>query len=423
MEVGARWVMAGLADKERVRTVEQSARRHTAWVLGVALAARVWVAWIVVARMPGGWLWTRGTEMGYMAAALLAGRGWSDPYGVTTGPTTAVGPGYPLLLAGVFRVFGVRTVASAVAVLGLQIGVALVTIWLLLRVARRFARESVAVGLVLAWSLSPATMWMPAILWDTSLSALFLLVGVLWAMRLEAAGSGDWLGYGAGCAVAGLVNPSLLPSLLGMGGVAAWRGRRVAGAVLGCVVFAGVYGTWPMRNARVFHAVVLTRAVAGYNLWVGNRAGAAGYLDETAFPTANAGELARYRVRGEVGYDAEKMRLAKQAIATEPGRFARLTMLRTWRFWSGTGNRNGSVFFGLHGVMTMLLGGLGMWLLLRHRRREAMYFLAALAMFPLPYLITHAEFRYRLVIDPVLCVLGAIWLNWMFSRRERSSGA
>jgi hypothetical protein len=44
----------------------------------------------------------------------------------------------------------------------------------------------------------------------------------------------------------------------------------------------------------------------------------------------------------------------------------------------------------------------------RERRlRLAVLFLLPLMIFPLPYYITHAEFRYRLVIDPVLTILGA----------------
>jgi hypothetical protein len=34
-------------------------------------------------------------------------------------------------------------------------------------------------------------------------------------------------------------------------------------------------------------------------------------------------------------------------------------------------------------------------------------FALPLLLFPLPYLITHAEFRYRIVIDPLLAVLAA----------------
>ncbi len=372
--------------------------------------------------MPRGWLWTRGTEMTWMAAAVVHGRGLSDPYGVPTGPTASVAPGYPLLLAGVFRLFGVETTASAAVVLLVQSGINLLTVWAILWMGRRFAGERASVAMALLWGCSLATIWMPAILWETSFSALFLLLAVTCALQLERATQGLWLAWGAACAVAGLMNPSLLPSLGALGAVAAWRGRRWREAVLACVVFAGIYAPWPMRNARVFHATILTRCVAGFNLWVGNREGADGYLNESAFPTFNAGELAVYRAAGEVGYDAGKTRMARMAIASEPARFARLTVIRAWRFWSGTGSRGGSVFFALHGMLTTLLGGLGLCVLMRRREREAVYFLVVLLIFPLPYLITHAEFRYRLVIDPVLCVLGGVALARISSRRLAASG-
>jgi hypothetical protein len=43
------------------------------------------------------------------------------------------------------------------------------------------------------------------------------------------------------------------------------------------------------------------------------------------------------------------------------------------------------------------------------RRRRAIMLLFALPMllFPLPYYLTHAEFRYRIVIDPLMTVLAA----------------
>jgi hypothetical protein len=37
----------------------------------------------------------------------------------------------------------------------------------------------------------------------------------------------------------------------------------------------------------------------------------------------------------------------------------------------------------------------------------AVLFLLPLFLFPLPYYITHAEFRYRLVVDPLLTILAA----------------
>jgi hypothetical protein len=51
---------------------------------------------------------------------------------------------------------------------------------------------------------------------------------------------------------------------------------------------------------------------------------------------------------------------------------------------------------------------MGIWRLWQRRRfNVAVLFLLPLLLFPLPYYITHAEFRYRLVVDPLLTVLAA----------------
>jgi hypothetical protein len=86
--------------------------------------------------------------------------------------------------------------------------------------------------------------------------------------------------------------------------------------------------------------------------------------------------------------------------------FLRLSSVRFLRFWTGTGSNDGSVFYAIHAVLTTSLGCLRVWRLMRERRRRlALLFLLPLMVFPLPYYITHAEFRYRLVIDPLLTIL------------------
>ena len=78
------------------------------------------------------------------------------------------------------------------------------------------------------------------------------------------------------------------------------------------------------------------------------------------------------------------------------------------RFWTGTGTKDGSIFFALHAVLTTGLGAMGLCRLFERRRSSlAVLFLLPLVLFPLPYCITHAEFRYRLVVDPLLTILSA----------------
>ena len=135
-----------------------------------------------------------------------------------------------------------------------------------------------------------------------------------------------------------------------------------------------------------------------------------------AFPTFNAGELAAYRQQGEVAYTARKGREAWAWIAAHPAGFARLTCMRVLRFWSGTGSRNGSPLFALHALLTTLLGFAGAWKLVRAGRLPWPALLPLL-LFPLPYYATHAEFRYRLVLDPLLAAFAAA----AFHRRQQSA--
>jgi hypothetical protein len=58
-----------------------------------------------------------GWETGRIARSIASGQGFSSPFASGTGPTAWLAPIYPYLLAGVFKVFGVYTNASAVAIL------------------------------------------------------------------------------------------------------------------------------------------------------------------------------------------------------------------------------------------------------------------------------------------------------------------
>ena len=58
-----------------------------------------------------------GWEMGRIGRSLAEGQGFSNPFNETTGPTAWEPPLYPFLIAGVFKLFGVYTHASALVLL------------------------------------------------------------------------------------------------------------------------------------------------------------------------------------------------------------------------------------------------------------------------------------------------------------------
>ncbi len=368
----------------------------------------------MTARFPHNWLYSRGIELGTLAQSLVAGQGLSSPFGGSTGPTALLAPGYPAIIALFFRIFGSFTFTAAIAVMAMQLVFSLLTVFFIMQVARRSFGIRTANMSGGFWAVSLPLIWMPTIFWETCLSTLLLVGMMALALHCERTPSGPlWALMGAYSGLAGLVNPSLLPALLAVMGWAAWQTRKTLRYLpVALLALSLVFAPWPIRNARVLHAFIPLRSTVGFELWVGNRAGASGFLDESQFPIFNRWEYDQYAAKGEVAYMRDKSGLAEAYIRAHPAAFLRLSVVRFFRFWTGTGNKDGSVFFSLHAVLTTSLGFMGIWRLLREGRlRLGALFLLPLTVFPLPYYITHAEFRYRLVVDPLLTILAAYALT------------
>ena len=101
-----------------------------------------------------------------------------------------------------------------------------------------------------------------------------------------------------------------------------------------------------------------------------------------------------------------------------PAIFLDLSLRRCFRFWSGTGNLDSPRFDELHALLTSLLGFTGLVFLYRNRMSAfALLMALPLLLFPLPYYITHAEFRYRLNLDPLLTLLAAYAVTQLAAHR------
>src|SRR5580692_4276864 len=231
-----------------------------------------------------------GWEMGHIARSLATGQGFSNPFMSQTGPTAWVAPLYPLLLAGVFRIFGVFTSASAVVILSLNSVFSALTTLAVFEIGRRCYNLRVAVASAWVWALYPpsfqfASRWV----WETPLSTLLLSCAFVLALRIRHTGEpaddrGDvvpklsrqdsmrWLGFGAVWGLLSLSNPSLLVYLPFCGiwalAGAGWRRwPQAAGAALVC---ACIMAPWITRNWIVFHRFVPMRGNGGVELYLGN---------------------------------------------------------------------------------------------------------------------------------------------------------
>lgn len=86
---------------------------------------------------------------------LHVGRGFGSPLFGWTGPTAWMGPIYPGLLAGVFKLFGTYSKASAYVILSLNSIFAALTCLPLHSIVRSVFGEQSAIVTAWAWALFP----------------------------------------------------------------------------------------------------------------------------------------------------------------------------------------------------------------------------------------------------------------------------
>jgi len=246
----------------------------------------------------------------------------------------------------------------------------------------------------------------PLKIWDTSLSAL-MLVAIFAAVSNSRIERMRFIPGGAACAIAGLVNPSLLPTLFALCAWAAWRYKKVP--VAGVVAFLVVFSPWPLRNAFTLHAFIPFRTNFGYELWVGNHPGGNGDFSDAMDPMTNLDQRNAFLSQGELAYMQGKDSMARGYIHSNPGSFIRLSLKRVFRFWMGTAQ-------GTEGTSAplVLLAGAGLVLLWRRRALFVLYALPLL-LYPLPYYITHADARFQVVMDPLLVILAALAIDALLS--------
>lgn len=410
-------------------TATRPGRQTLFAIFGAALLMRLMALWSNITSHPHTWFFSHPWEMGLLASSLLHHQGYSSPFGVPTGPTAFIAPGYPTLIAGIFAVFGIGTFGSALVIMGLHIALGLATIWIVMHVAGTVFGKGTATLAGWFWALSPPLWFIPEIFWETSFSAAFLLGSIAIALRIRTRPTlGAWISFGALCAVMALINPALMFVLLGILGWLAWQTRAQSwrGPVLALLTLLAVYSPWPIRNAYRFHAFIPLRSTVGFELWMGNRPGATGRLDESVFPMFSHKELAKYVEKGEVAYVQQKSDLAWSFIRSHPGWFAQMTARRVARFWIGTGNTETSPVFPIHAILSSCFGFAGLLLAWRRGKRAfAVLAMVPILLFPVPYYISHAEFRYRLNIDPLMTVLAAYAVSelaaLLFRRRHGNS--
>jgi len=384
-----------------------------------------------------------GAEMGRIARALVTGRGYADPFISQSGPTAWVTPLFPLILSGIFRVFGVYSTLSAWAILIFDSLLNALMIPLIWETGERCFGPRTARWSGWIWALYPAAIqYAVKWIWETTLTAFLFQLALVIALRAGYVSSrvggrvgsradgptwSRWLGFGLVWGLMALSNPGLLLFLPVCGvWILARSGKawqvHLPKAIGSGLIFLAVIAPWSWRNEQVFHQFVPFRTNFGAELYLGNGPGATGVLMIYDQPSKNMQQFELYRQMGEIRYTAWRGELARQAIHADLPRFIRLCLTRVYFFWFGISNADISPLadFGrrINYGFTSLAGLLGLALALRRRIPAAGLFAAAFLLLPAAYYIVTAHARFRHPLEPLITLLGVFLFQQGRSRRS-----
>src|SRR5271170_1409023 len=376
-------------------------------------------------------------ESGNIAHSLATGHGFSSPFRVDTGPTAWMTPLFPLLLAGIFRIFGAYTFHAWAATVLLNISSCTLACVPIYYAAKRIGGIVLAAGAASLWAIFPNAILMPVeSMWDASISAL-LVATILWATLALAESQRlcNWCAYGLLWGVALMFNATLAALFPFLAGWLVYRAHQqnrewFTNAAAAVIIIFLCCVPWTIRNYRVFHQFVPLRSVLGLQLWLGNNDHTQDIFRGDLHPIYNSAEREKYIAMGEIPYMQQKKQEAIAYMVSHPAREARLITYRMISIWSGGTPYPLQDFLGtpslqFRGVLafnlTAAVGALcGIIILFRERSPFAVPMAAFPLIYPWAYYLTLALPRYRLPIDSIVMLLLAICIQRLARKLSRT---
>ena len=390
----------------------------TIWTVLIALAIRLAVVPFVFDE----WMSPYNIahyEQGNVARALLAGHGFGSPF-LSNQPSAIMPPVYPLIVAALFWIFGIHTVASMIAILSLNCIFSSLTCIPVFLIARRSFGPRVAQWAGWGWAFSPYGIYFSAEwAWSTHLLLLCLCWLFYMAQNLECSSRlGLWTGFGLLAGFAGLTEPSILVVVPFLMALAAWRlaheGKRwLLPGLVASLALAAAISPWMVRNALVFHRIIPMRDSMGLEMYLSNNGYSLHWRSGDHHPNHDPKELAEYNA-GELAFMDHKAAQAASYIHAHPNWYAWMSVRRALYLWTGYWSfdpvylaqepldpANIPVATGLS-----LLGFLGVIFAWRRQPIEVIRYAGLLFLYPLMYYFVHPEAYRMRPLDPFLVVLG-----------------
>ncbi len=388
-----------------------------------------------------------GFEMGRIARALATGRGFSDPFGGHSGPTAWVTPLYPLILALVFKIFGVYSLASAWVILTFNSACSAFTAPAIYEVGWRCFGRTPRGQRLASWSgwlwvfLPAALQYAVHWVWEMSLSTAILAWIFVVALRIRGLEGHSvplekrqsvrsWAFFGLLWGLLALSNSSLLTFLPFCAAWIAWHEVRghfasvVRNAIVAGACFSIVITPWVARNWYVFHVFLPMRSNFGAELFESARFSNEGFPTMATLPlTDRHPDTQEYLHLGEVMYSRKKGSEAAVIIREHPKLFLLHALKRFIFFWDGVPdpvyNLKSLISEALRELNYSFLsigGLLGLGLALKNRVPGAWLFFWAFVSIPTLYYFISVQARFRHPLEPSIIIL----LVYLFQSAERS---
>lgn len=375
-------------------------------------------------------------ELERTAISLATTGVYGNPYAIPTGPTAHVSPGYTLILAGLFRLFGIGTFAEiikellATAVTALQIAL-LPAVSVALGLHKR---AGFFAGLIMALYPSRPLVEIDGD-WETPYIALALMLAAVLAAQLWKQHDlrlSQSVRHGLYWGIALLFVSALLPLFLVFVIVDAFWQREqlkkyIAFAAIEIIVVAACLSPWVIRNYLVLGSPVITRTNAGIEARISNNDSAVADQRENSLhglferyhPLQSPAEALKVRQLGEIEYNRQAMNEAKHWIETHPKRFLELTIGRIQCFWFYVDptSRVKTIFLWL----VDLLGFAGLAVALSQKRIAGMILGLIALIYPLPNYLVHVGLRQSYPVEWFMLLLGAALVSGALTHKGASA--
>jgi hypothetical protein len=375
--------------------------------------------------------WHFGYETGRIARSIVQGRGFSSPLFAETGPTAWMTPVYPYIVAGVFKVFGIYTTASAVVLLSLNALTSALTCIPIFFIARRTFGLRVAKWSGWGWVFFPYAVYFPVErIWETWLATLLLSLLFLFALHLEDRSEedrseaglvwGNWIAFGMLAGMAALTSPAIVSVFPFLAGWVCYRLHRRKQAWFRPATFAALafilfVSPWFIRNYNTFHRFIPFRDNMGMVLRLGTKGATTHWAPYDLGPWHSDAEWNQFQRLGELGYMEKERKQAVDFIGSHPSWYAWTTLRRAVYMWTGFWSFDPAYLAQepldppniILCTLFTALALAGLWRAFRFNKAIAVLYGLVLISFPAVYYITSPEVYYRRPIDPLIVILAA----------------